>query len=54
MIYIEEPDTHGHAFGPESNEVTDVLRQLDNITNYLDVSMLFKVLLVLLLIFSLM
>lgn len=42
MIYFEEPDMHGHVYGPESNEVLSVLKTLDNITSYLDVSILQK------------
>lgn len=38
MLYFEEPDVHGHVYGPESNQVLDILRMLDNITSYLDVS----------------
>lgn len=37
MVYFEEPDTHGHAYGPNSEVVRDLLKELDNITNYLDV-----------------
>ncbi|CAH0546226.1 unnamed protein product [Brassicogethes aeneus] len=36
MVYFEEPDTHGHAFGPNSKVVLDLLQKLDNVTKYLD------------------
>ncbi|CAG9818495.1 unnamed protein product [Phaedon cochleariae] len=36
MFYIEEPDTHGHAFGPNSNTVHELLQKLDNVTAYLE------------------
>lgn len=39
MVYFEEPDTHGHAFGPESKIVFNFLQLLDNITLYLEVSL---------------
>ncbi|KAJ8977908.1 hypothetical protein NQ317_012409 [Molorchus minor] len=35
MLYFEEPDTHGHAFGPNSDTVKELIEQLDNITLYL-------------------
>ncbi|KAL1517368.1 hypothetical protein ABEB36_001138 [Hypothenemus hampei] len=35
MIYFEEPDTHGHAFGPNSPTVKNLIKKLDNITGYL-------------------
>ncbi|XP_050295199.1 ectonucleotide pyrophosphatase/phosphodiesterase family member 5-like [Anthonomus grandis grandis] len=35
MLYFEEPDTHGHAFGPNSEIVKDLIHKLDNITGYL-------------------
>ncbi|XP_076272529.1 bis(5'-adenosyl)-triphosphatase enpp4-like isoform X2 [Rhynchophorus ferrugineus] len=35
MLYFEEPDTHGHAFGPNSVIIKDLLAKLDNITGYL-------------------
>nr|XP_023015420.1 bis(5'-adenosyl)-triphosphatase enpp4-like [Leptinotarsa decemlineata] len=35
MFYIEEPDSHGHAFGANSVVVKDILRKLDNVTEYL-------------------
>lgn len=37
MLYFEEPDVHGHVYGPEANEVLKILKKLDNITYYLDV-----------------
>ncbi|CAG9770684.1 unnamed protein product [Ceutorhynchus assimilis] len=36
MLYFEEPDTHGHAFGPNSPVVKDLIHKLDNITGYLN------------------
>lgn len=36
MLYIAEPDTHGHAFGPDSSQVAELIRKLDNLTAYLD------------------
>ncbi|XP_066249961.1 bis(5'-adenosyl)-triphosphatase enpp4-like [Euwallacea similis] len=35
LLYFEEPDTHGHAFGPNSLTVKNLILQLDNITGYL-------------------
>lgn len=37
MLYFEEPDTHGHAFGPNSQTVKNLILKLDNITGYLHV-----------------
>lgn len=37
MFYIEEPDTHGHAFGTNSDIVENLIRKLDNVTKYLEV-----------------
>lgn len=37
MLYIEEPDTHLHALGPDSSVVKDLIRKLDNVTEYLEV-----------------
>jgi ectonucleotide pyrophosphatase/phosphodiesterase family member 5 len=34
MFYIEEPDTHAHAFGPESQTITDLVVKLNNVTQY--------------------
>lgn len=34
MFYIEEPDTHAHAFGPESQTITDFVTTLDKVTEY--------------------
>ncbi|XP_065160504.1 bis(5'-adenosyl)-triphosphatase enpp4-like isoform X2 [Atheta coriaria] len=36
MLYFEEPDTHGHVYGPESDTVFNLLKRLDNITRYID------------------
>lgn len=35
LLYIEEPDAHGHAFGPESNETQKELNLIDSATEYL-------------------
>lgn len=35
MLYIEEPDLHAHAFGPESNTITDLVAKLNGVTEYL-------------------
>lgn len=34
MFYIEEPDLHAHAFGPESSTITEFVAQLDHVTEY--------------------
>lgn len=38
MLYIEEPDSHGHIYGPNSEVVLNVIQELDNVTQYLFVS----------------
>lgn len=35
MFYIEEPDTHAHAYGPHSSTITDLVSKLNNVTEYL-------------------
>ncbi|XP_011169076.1 ectonucleotide pyrophosphatase/phosphodiesterase family member 5 [Solenopsis invicta] len=35
ILYIEDPDYHGHAVGINSPEFNDILRKLDNITKYM-------------------
>lgn len=35
MLYIEDPDNHAHAFGPESQKITDLVAKLDKMTEYL-------------------
>ncbi|KZC09759.1 Ectonucleotide pyrophosphatase/phosphodiesterase family member 5 [Dufourea novaeangliae] len=35
ILYIEEPDYHGHIFGISGPEFDNILRKLDNITKYL-------------------
>lgn len=35
MFYIEEPDLHAHAYGPESQKITDLVERLDKTTKYL-------------------
>lgn len=34
MFYVEEPDTHAHAFGPDSQTITDLVAKLNNVTEY--------------------
>ncbi|XP_025835549.1 ectonucleotide pyrophosphatase/phosphodiesterase family member 5-like [Agrilus planipennis] len=35
MLYIEEPDSHAHAFGPDSPVIIELIKRLDNLTCYL-------------------
>ncbi|CAB3378442.1 Hypothetical predicted protein [Cloeon dipterum] len=35
MLYMEEPDTHAHAFGSESDEVTEQIKNVDSYIGYL-------------------
>ncbi|XP_055309055.1 bis(5'-adenosyl)-triphosphatase enpp4-like [Sitodiplosis mosellana] len=35
MLYIEEPDSHGHIYGPDSPEITNMVARLDNLTQYI-------------------
>lgn len=35
ILYIEDPDYHGHAIGINSPEFNEILRKLDNITRYM-------------------
>lgn len=35
LLYIEEPDAHAHAFGPESDQIMKELHLMDSITKYL-------------------
>lgn len=35
ILYIEEPDYHGHAVGINSPEFNEILKKLDNITRYM-------------------
>ena len=35
MLYIEEPDMHAHAFGPDSPEVANQIQKLDTLVGYL-------------------
>ena len=35
MLYIEEPDYHGHSFGIDSSKFIDELKLMDEITKYL-------------------
>lgn len=38
MLYIEQPDTTAHIYGPNSEQVAEVIRKMDNVTQYLNVS----------------
>ncbi|KAF5296168.1 hypothetical protein FQA39_LY12622 [Lamprigera yunnana] len=42
MAYFEEPDAHGHAFGPKSQQVHDMIQKLDNISMYLHEQLVYK------------
>lgn len=35
MFYVEEPDLHAHAFGPESQTITDFVSKLNELTEHL-------------------
>ena len=35
VLYIEEPDFHGHAYGVNAPIINEMLKKLDNITKYL-------------------
>lgn len=35
ILYIEEPDYHGHAIGINTSEFNKILQKLDNITRYI-------------------
>lgn len=35
MFYIEEPDLHAHAFGPNSSTITNLVSILDDVTKYI-------------------
>lgn len=35
MLYVEDPDNHAHAFGPDSQKITDLVEKLDKMTEYL-------------------
>ncbi|XP_022915908.1 bis(5'-adenosyl)-triphosphatase enpp4-like [Onthophagus taurus] len=35
MLYIEEPDFHGHVYSPDSTVVENMIKKLDNVTQYL-------------------
>ncbi|XP_067009278.2 ectonucleotide pyrophosphatase/phosphodiesterase family member 5 [Anabrus simplex] len=35
FMYFEDPDRHSHVFGPESPQVTEQIRRVDNITRYI-------------------
>ncbi|XP_055677185.1 ectonucleotide pyrophosphatase/phosphodiesterase family member 5-like isoform X1 [Lutzomyia longipalpis] len=32
MMYFEDPDTHGHIYGPDSSVISDLIVKLDNLT----------------------
>lgn len=34
-VYFEEPDHTGHKYGPNSSQVIEAIKRMDNITNYL-------------------
>lgn len=38
MLYIEQPDTLAHIYGPNSEQVAAVIRKLDNVSHYIKVS----------------
>lgn len=38
MLYIEEPDLLGHAFGTNSEVFKNIVHKLDNVTKYLQAS----------------
>jgi ectonucleotide pyrophosphatase/phosphodiesterase family member 5 len=35
MFYIEEPDTYAHAYGPNSQMITNLVSTLNNVTEYI-------------------
>lgn len=35
MLYIEQPDSLAHVYGPNSETVLNVVQELDNVTQYL-------------------
>lgn len=35
LLHLEEPDATGHVFGPDSDEMTEQLSEMDSITKYL-------------------
>lgn len=39
LLYFEDPDFHAHAFGPESDTITQILYQLDDLTQYIQVKL---------------
>ncbi|KAG5680364.1 hypothetical protein PVAND_009873 [Polypedilum vanderplanki] len=41
MFYIEDPDNHAHAFGPESPKITELVAKLDKTTEYIHKKIMF-------------
>lgn len=39
LLYIEDPDFHAHAFGPESDVINQVLYRLDKLTEYIQIKL---------------
>lgn len=35
MLYIEQPDSLAHAYGPNHQVVNDIIKELDGVTKYL-------------------
>lgn len=38
LMYFDEPDNHGHKIGTNVPEITNLIKKLDNITLYIEVS----------------
>lgn len=38
MLYFEQPDTIAHIYGPNSEQIAEVIRKMDNVTQYINVS----------------
>lgn len=38
MLYIEQPDTLAHIYGPNSEQVAEVIGKLDSVSQYVKVS----------------
>lgn len=38
MLYIEQPDSLAHKYGPNSGQVAEVVRELDIVSQYIKVS----------------
>ncbi|GAB0087335.1 bis(5'-adenosyl)-triphosphatase enpp4 [Sergentomyia squamirostris] len=39
MMYFEDPDSHGHIYGPDSKVIRDLIVQLDNLTKSIHVKL---------------